>query len=213
MTLDAVVSLARELAIRGYAPGGSGNVSWRDGQSLHISRSGVDLAELTTLDLVSCAVDWERRVPTSHVDGASKELPMHIAMHARSQDENGFVAHVHSPNAIAVSCLPPYSERTAIPPLTPYFVMKVDEVPLVEYAEPGSVDQAEKIYELPSGVTTFLMQNHGVSAFAATPELALDRVQEVEGTAATWLHVRGQNGWRRLATEEVEELRKRFPQR
>ncbi|MGI5951404.1 MAG: class II aldolase/adducin family protein [Brooklawnia sp.] len=212
MSTTELLELARGLAERGYCPGGSGNVSWRDKDVVYISRTGVDLAELTEDDLVRCEVDWNEFVAVGDFRGASKEIPMHIAVHARSENQNGFVAHVHSPLGVAMSCLEPFSGESAIPPLTPYFVMKVHQVPMVQYAEPGSVSQAREMHEMPSHVTTFLMQNHGLTAYGSTAGAALGRIQEAEATAGIWLKIRSQVGQRLLSVEEVELLRQQYPQ-
>ena len=74
-----------------------------------------------------------------HVGGdkPSKEVFMHRAFY-RASAEAGAVVHLHSTQATAVACLPDVDRDNPIPPLTPYFVMRVGRrMPIVEYYRPG----------------------------------------------------------------------------
>ena len=42
-----------------------------------------------------------------------------------------------STSAVAVSCLPGLDPEDSLPPITPYFVMRVGRLPLADYAMPG----------------------------------------------------------------------------
>lgn len=212
MSVDRLIWLGRELAALGYCPGGTGNVSWRDGDDVVITRSGVDLFTLGESDLVRCKIDWQHRALAAPAAGVSKELPLHLAMHAKAPSIDGFVGHVHSAQGVSVSCLPAYSAATAIPPLTPYFVMKVGEVPLVEYAAPGSQDQADAMFASESAAHTMLLQNHGFVSWAPGADLVVDRIRESELTAATWLQVRSFEDVHLLSAAEQNQLRLAYPQ-
>src|SRR3546814_20649867 len=69
-------------------------------------------------------------------DPPSKEAFLHRAMYdARSQA--GAIVHLHSTHSAAVSCMSGLDHHSCIPPLTPYFVMKIGQLPLVPYYRPG----------------------------------------------------------------------------
>lgn len=210
MITDNLVTLAHELARLGYCPGGSGNISARDGDDLLISPTGVSLASLRHEDLVRCSIDWSERAVLRDAGRASKEIPMHIALHARRPETNGFVGHVHSPFGVAASCIPAHSDVSAIPFLTPYFAMKVGAVPLIDYAEPGSQSQADEIFHLEPTITTLLMQNHGLSAWSASIEGVVDQLREAEITSETWIRIRGQEGIRTLDSTDQLTLKRKF---
>ncbi|NLA66138.1 MAG: aldolase [Leucobacter sp.] len=212
MSERELIAMGRELADLGYCPGGTGNVSWRDQDDVVITRSGVDLYKLAAHDLVRCKVDWSTRRVREVAPGASKELPLHLAMHARVPDQQGFVGHVHSASGVSVSCLPAFSGKTAIPPLTPYFVMKVGEVPLIKYAVPGSQPQADAMFASESAAHTMLLQNHGLVSWAIRTEQLIDRIRESELTAATWLQLRAFENVNLLSENEQAELRNAYPQ-
>ena len=62
---------------------------------------------------------------------------MHRAFY-RAREDAGAVVHLHSTMATAVACLPDVDAANPIPPLTPYFVMRVGRsMPIVEYYRPG----------------------------------------------------------------------------
>lgn len=211
MSMNRLIVLAKELADLGYCPGGTGNVSWRDGDDVVISRSGVDLQRLDAKDFVRVQVDWKRRIAAENAPGASKELPLHLAMHARSQEHRGFVGHVHSSHGVGVSCLPAFSSTTAIPPLTPYFIMKVGTVPLIRYAKPGSQAQADAMFAFGSVAHTMLLQNHGLVSWAANTEDLLDRIRESEITCGTWLQLRPFEDIHFISEADQADLQRSFP--
>jgi ribulose-5-phosphate 4-epimerase/fuculose-1-phosphate aldolase len=74
-----------------------------------------------------------------HVSGdrPSKEVFMHRAFY-KARAEAGAIVHLHSTLATAVACLPGVNTDNPIPPLTPYFVMRIGRrMPLIPYFRPG----------------------------------------------------------------------------
>jgi hypothetical protein len=70
-------------------------------------------------------------------DPPSKEVVMHRAC-LEARPEAGAVVHLHSTHATAIACLAAPGETAPIPPLTPYFVMRVGRtLPVVPYDRPG----------------------------------------------------------------------------
>ena len=71
---------------------------------------------------------------------------MHRAMYEARPDARAIV-HLHSTYVTALSCLWREGEPL-IPPLTPYFVMRVGrDVPVVPYFKPGTTDAVAEIRE------------------------------------------------------------------
>ncbi|HET9018604.1 MAG TPA: class II aldolase/adducin family protein, partial [Acetobacteraceae bacterium] len=120
-TRRLLVDLAASLFARGFSVGSAGNISVRlpDGGYLitptNSSLGRLDPARLSRLD-----------ASFAHLDGdkPSKEVFMHRAFYTARQ-EAGAVVHLHSTQATAVACLPDVDAGNPIPPLTPYFVMRV----------------------------------------------------------------------------------------
>ncbi|MGW7353700.1 class II aldolase/adducin family protein [Streptomyces sp. NPDC054784] len=188
------------LAALGLSPGSSGNLSVRQGDRLFVTPTGADLAHLAPGTLSVLDLDG------THLDGPkpSKEHPLHTAFYRRDRAARA-VIHLHSRYAAAASCLPPWSERSAIPPLTPYFVMRVGQTPLLPYAPPGDARQAEDMERLPFPVRAVLLQNHGPVVSGTSLASALEAAIEVEEVSALLLAL-GERPARLLSTAEATAL-------
>ncbi|GAB2935547.1 class II aldolase/adducin family protein [Streptomyces mayteni] len=173
--IDELVAAGRELVASGLSPGASGNLSVRIGDRVHITPTGARLAALDPDGLAVLALDG------TALSGprASKEFPLHLACYRRDPAAKA-VVHLHSPHAAAYSCLPPWSARSAVPPLTPYFVMRVGQTPLIPYAAPGDPAQAEALRALDFPFRAALLQNHGSLTAGPTLAGAVDAAVELE---------------------------------
>ncbi|MDN4613362.1 class II aldolase/adducin family protein [Leifsonia sp. F6_8S_P_1B] len=180
----AIVRACRHLSAAGLSPGSSGNVSLRVGSRIIATPTGSSLRAVTEEQLAATPSDREGSPrPT-------KELPLHAAMYAAHPDASA-VVHLHSPHATAIACLPPDERGNAqLPPLTPYRVMRLGDVPLVPYAPPGSADLARGVAERATGHAALLLANHGPIVAAATLEAAIDLVEELETAAQLTLLLR-----------------------
>ncbi|CAI9390759.1 class II aldolase/adducin family protein [Microbacterium sp. T2.11-28] len=181
-----LIASAHHLAALGLSPGTSGNVSVRVGSEILVSATGAALAELDTDDLA--VLDREGALVRG--PRPTKEWPLHLALYRRSPEVSA-VVHLHSPAAVAASCLPPHSHRSALPPVTPYFVMRVGQTPLVPYAHPGDRSQAEAVERHPVDFRALLLQNHGSVVTGASPAEAAARAVELESAADTVLRLAG----------------------
>lgn len=218
MTLDAItdrIGVARELRLglvaaaaaattAGLSPGKSGNVSVRAGGILAISPTNADLGALDP-DALSI-VDMSGR----HLDGPrpSKEVFLHIALYERDPSMSA-VVHVHSPHAVAASCREPWGDNCALPPVTPYFLMKVGQVPLIPYYAPGDIRQADEVRRSPWRFRGALLANHGQITAGEDPAAALNAAIEVEEAARTWL-LQPDDRYRLLTEEQIVDLTARY---
>ena len=188
----------------GLSPASSGNLSLRVGDDdLVISASGSQLGHLDQDTLSVVSIQGELRSGPK----PSKELPLHLAFYRRDPGYRAIV-HLHSPYAVAVSCLTPWSEHSAIPPLTPYFVMRVGAAPLIPYAPPGSDRLGEELAAMGGDFRAALLQNHGPIVAHSDLDAAIDAAVELEETARL-LVLLGDRG-RPLSADDVTELSERF---
>ncbi|OON74680.1 class II aldolase/adducin family protein [Streptomyces tsukubensis] len=192
------------LAALGLSPGSSGNLSVLDGDRILITPTGADLARIDP-DALS-VLDLEG----GHLDGPrpSKEFPLHAAFYRRDPAARA-VVHLHSRHATAVSCLPPWSRRSAVPPLTPYFVMRVGQTPLLPYAPPGDAEQAGDLERLPFPLRAALLQNHGPAVAGTSMGAAVDAAVELEEVSALLLAL-GERPARLLTPAEAEVLAAKY---
>ncbi|WP_428957289.1 class II aldolase/adducin family protein [Streptomyces sp. cg35] len=192
------------LAALGLSPGSSGNLSIRDGDRVLITPTGANLTSIDPDNLTALDLNG------THLDGPrpSKEFPLHIAFYRRDPDARA-VVHLHSRHAAAVSCRPAWSPYSSLPPLTPYFVMRVGQTPLLPYAPPGDVRQAAELERLTFPFRAALLQNHGPVVSGTTAAAAIDAAVELEETAALLLSL-GQLPARLLTPQEAQELADKY---
>jgi ribulose-5-phosphate 4-epimerase/fuculose-1-phosphate aldolase len=199
-----LVRLGAALYDRGLTPGRTGNLSVRSDDRIMITPTNACLGRLDPERLAVTSLDG------AHLGGdrPSKELVLHRALY-RSHPGCTAVAHLHSTSAVAVSCLPGLPSDDALPPITPYFVMRVGRLSLVDYAAPGSDELEERVSQAAERSHAILLRNHGSLAAAPSLDGAVDAVEEIEETARLYLLLEGRTP-AYLGEEAVAELHRRF---
>lgn len=199
-----------ELSALGLSPGTSGNISVRVGTEIHLSPSGTSLGQLTPTSLSVLSMEAD---PAEHVAGPrpSKESGLHDAFYRRDPAAV-CVIHLHSTHAAAVSCLPAWASHSALPPLTPYLLMRLGNLPLLPYHPPGSPEQATDLRKIPFDCQGVLLQNHGPVVAGATVEEAVARAVEVEEAARTVLAVAHRSDVTLLDDDQARHLAIRYGQ-
>ena len=196
-----LVVLAESLFARGYSVGSAGNISVRlaDGYLMTPTNSclgRLDPARLSRLD-----------AGFTHVGGdpPSKEVFMHRAFYGARADA-GAVVHLHSTMATAAACLEGVDAEGPIPPLTPYFVMRVGRrLPVVPYYRPGDPAMEPAIAEEARTARAVLLANHGPVVSGRTLTDAVHAAEELEEAAKLFFALRGA-AVRRLNIAQVEDL-------
>jgi ribulose-5-phosphate 4-epimerase/fuculose-1-phosphate aldolase len=185
--IGALIDAAHELATLGLSPGTSGNVSVRVDDRVFLSATGTSMATLVPADLAELALDG------THVAGPrpTKEAPLHLAFY-RKTDRTRAVVHLHSAAAVAASCVPPYSDLSALPPITPYFVMRVGQTPLIPYAAPGSSELASQIDQRTFPFRAALLQNHGFIVAGDSVLRAAEAAIELEAASEVLMRLGAQ---------------------
>ena len=113
--------------------------------------------------------------------------------------------HLHSTYATALSCLHDIDPDDAIPPITPYVVMRVGRVPLLPYTRPGSAEVKPLSRAKASEHAAVLLANHGPVVSARSFRDAVFAAEELEETAKLAIITRGMQV-RRLSAEQVAAL-------
>lgn len=101
---------------KGLVSGSGGNISLRCDDGILITPSGRSLESLKEEDLVLLQMDGSYTCPNGGIP--SKEWRMHLACYHARPDVSALV-HVHSSNAVAVSCMKDADSSCAIPVYTP----------------------------------------------------------------------------------------------
>ncbi|HET6609169.1 MAG TPA: aldolase [Rhodopila sp.] len=194
-------SLAASLFARGFSVGSAGNISAKleDGYLMTPTNSSLGRLEPERLS----KLDHDFR----HIGGdkPSKEVFMHRAFYLARPDA-GAVVHLHSTQATAVSCLPDVDRANPIPPLTPYFVMRVGRtMPIVPYYRPGDAAMEPAINKAAKDARAVLLANHGPVVSGKTLTDAVYAAEELEEAAKLFLMLRGQSP-RLLTPGQVDDL-------
>jgi len=192
---------------RGYAFGATGNVSIREGDEIWITPTGKALkglspALLARLDLAGNARNDNR---------PSKESPFHLAIY-RERAEVGAIVHLHSTYSVALSCLDDLDETEPLPPITPYYLMRVAPLGVIPYLRPGSPLLGEAVGEAAKNHNCLLLRHHGMITCGRDLNEAVDRAEEMEETAKLFLLLRDQPV-RKLTPEQIGELNQHFSER
>jgi ribulose-5-phosphate 4-epimerase/fuculose-1-phosphate aldolase len=137
-------------------------------------------------------------------DPPSKESVLHGAIYEERPRARAIV-HLHSTYATAVSCLCGLDLLSCIPPLTPYFVMKIGRLPLLPYYRPGDPHLADAIRSRARHHQAVLLANHGPIVSASSLEAAVNAAEELEETAKLFLTLKALP-CRPLNFEQIDEL-------
>jgi ribulose-5-phosphate 4-epimerase/fuculose-1-phosphate aldolase len=201
---DQICRFGASLFERGLTPGASGNISVRldDGGWLvtptNSSMGFLDPARLSRLDAAGRLLSG---------DPPSKEIPLHAAMYESRKATA--VVHLHSTHAVAISMLPEIDPADAVPPLTPYYVMRCGCTALVPYHRPGDPAVGDSIRRLGGRYSCVLLANHGSVLAGETLEAAVFAAEELEETAKLYLLLRG-TAPRALSRAQVSDLVEHF---
>jgi ribulose-5-phosphate 4-epimerase/fuculose-1-phosphate aldolase len=126
-----------------------------------------------------------------------------------ARPQTGAVVHLHSTYATALSCLTDIDPDDCIPPLTPYVVMRVGQVKLLEYVRPGDERAGDLIRALGGKFAAVLLANHGPVVTGKDISSAVYAAEELEETAKLLVMLRGLPT-RMLSDENVAELKSVF---
>ena len=200
-TRQLLAELAASLFARGYSVGSAGNISARVEGGYLMTPTNSSLGRLDPERISLLDQNFQ------HVGGdkPSKEVFMHRAFYL-ARPEAGAVVHLHSTQATAVACLPDVNPENPIPPLTPYFVMRVGRtMPIVPYYRPGDPAMEPAIHAAAKNARAILLANHGPVVSGKSLIDAVYAAEELEEAAKLFLMLRAAKP-RLLTDEQVEDL-------
>lgn len=195
---EEICRVGRSLFERGYVHATAGNISVR----LHDAQGGGFLMTPTDACLGFLQPQRLARLNAQGEqisgDKASKTLTLHRRIYAATASELGggarSVIHTHSTHCVALSLrtTAPSTDAAAslIPPITPYFVMKVGRVPLIAYSRPGDPQAAERVAQAIATqaqaghpIRAVMLERLGPNVWHDTPAQAMATLEELEETA------------------------------
>jgi 3-dehydro-4-phosphotetronate decarboxylase len=203
--------VGRSLHARGYVHGTTGNLSGRLDDGFLISATDACLGDLKPETLVK--VDGAG-TPAVVAARPSKTLALHLRIYG-AEPEAGCVIHTHSFHLVGASLAVPSDEARddLLPPITPYFVMKVGHVPLIAYHRPGDPAVADHVVAAIAAarsrgapIRAVMLARLGPNVWHETPAAAMAVLEELEETARLWRTA--QPAPEPLSPVQIDELRR-----
>ena len=207
---EEICRVGRSLFERGYVHATAGNISVRLDDGFLITPTDACLGFLDPAQLARVGRDGRQ------VGGApaSKTLALHRRIyeaHAPLGAVPRCVIHTHSTHCVALTLSDPAGEL--LPPITPYFVMKVGHVPVVPYHRPGAAEVGELVAALitrhaaqGTPLRAVMLSRLGPNVWHDSPAQAMAVLEELEETAKLWMLSRPQP----LPADALQELERTF---
>jgi len=207
---EELCRVGASLYVRGYVHASAGNLSARLADGWLITPTDACLGTLDPARL--SRLDAQGRQTGG--DPASKTLALHRRIY-EAAPEARCVIHTHSTHLVALTLAGVWSADDIVPPITPYFVMKVGHVPLVPYHRPGDPAVAElvaaRIAEFAARGTPIravMLERLGPNVWHRTPAEAMAVLEELEETAKLWLLAQPRPA--PLSEPQIDALRQAF---
>ncbi|WP_250514482.1 aldolase [Caballeronia sp. INDeC2] len=200
---EEICITGKSLYERRYTVGSAGNISARLDDGWLITPTDACLGRLDPNDIAK--VDLEG----NHLSGGrpSKTLALHRRIYENNAEARG-VVHTHSTHLVALTLAGVWKKEDVLPPITPYYVMKVGHVPLIAYRRPGDARVAEEVAALASKVRAVLLERLGPVVWEKSVSHASYALEELEETAQLYLSTMPRP--EPLAEEAIEDLRNTF---
>ena len=203
-----ICRVGKSLFDRGYAHSTAGNISLKTEHGFLITPSDACLGFLRAEDIALVSFDGKQRSGAP----ASKTLSLHQAIY-QADSTARCVIHTHSTHLVALTLKGVWKTDDILPPITPYYVMKVGHVPLVPYHLPGDPSVANRVTQLISSagekpLRAVMIERLGPNVWHQSLASAMATLEELEETAKLWLL--SERSVPALSDQQINELISRF---
>ena len=188
---DEICRVGCSLFERGHVHASAGNISVRlaasEGGGYLITPTDACLGFLDPARLAR--LDSEGRQTSG--DRASKTIALHARIYSEATQFDAkisCVVHTHSTHCVALTLGQLADEL--LPPVTPYFVMKVGHVPVIPYHHPGAPETVERVArairhygQAGTPLRAVMLARLGPNVWHDSPAAAMATLEELEETA------------------------------
>jgi len=207
---EEICRVGASLYARGYVHASAGNISVRlpDDAGYLITPTDACLGNLDPATLAKVDPDGVQRSGAR----ASKTLVLHRAIYA-AEPQARCVIHTHSTHLVALTLTGVWQPDDILPPITPYYVMKVGHVPLIPYHRPGDpavgalvAQRIAAMQQRGTPLRAVMLDRLGPNVWHSSPAEASAVLEELEETARLWHMSRA----RPLDEDQIQALREQF---
>jgi 3-dehydro-4-phosphotetronate decarboxylase len=184
---EEICRIGKSLFDRGYVHATAGNISMRLDDGLLITPSDACLGFLDPATLAKINPQGQQ----ISGDKASKTVALHTAIFGAAAEfdpATRCVIHTHSTHAVALTLQSELKEL--LPPITPYFVMKVGHVPVIPYHRPGDPAVATQVVQAiqafgrqGAAIRSVMLARLGPNVWHDSGAAAMATLEELEETA------------------------------
>jgi len=198
---ELLCEIGRRVWVKNFVAANEGNFSFRlDENSVLSTPTLQSKGFLKPEDIVTVNMEGKKieglKEPTS-------EVLLHLEIYKNRPDIKA-VIHAHPPCATSFAVV----KRPLPKCILPEVEIFVGEIPIVEYATPGTQELAESVKPFLSDFTAFLLANHGALTIGSDIEDAYYKMEIVEEYCRVLLYTRQLDGYTQMTDEKVGELLK-----
>ena len=193
-----LVEVSKLMYSKGMVNAFEGNVSYKEGQRIFITPSGICKGFLTCDMLV--VTDLEGNVVSGN-NKPSSEIKLHLAAYRMRPDIKSLV-HAHTPYATAFALANKPIETRAYPELIALF----GSIPIAEYGTPSTDEIYFGMEGLIQDHDIILLANHGITAIGKDSYDAFFKLEAAESIAKTLFLTRLLGGEKELPANKLDEL-------
>jgi ribulose-5-phosphate 4-epimerase/fuculose-1-phosphate aldolase len=205
-----ICRVGRSLFERGYVHSTAGNISARLPDGFLMTPSDFSLGFLEPQHLAKVGHGGLQQSGGR----PSKSLALHRSIYEADRGAS-CVIHTHSTHLVALTLSGVWSTDDILPPITPYYVMIVGHVPLIEYRRPGDATVGpqvagaiDRMRTRKTPIHAVMLDRLGPNVWHESPAAAMAVLEELEETARLWLTSNPRP--EPLTEAQIDELRVHF---
>lgn len=195
---EEILYWSKRVYQKGMSPACSGNISIKSDKEILISASGTCLNDMDENDIV--LIDYDGNVKAGNKKPSSEKI-MHSEIYTRRDDINAII-HCHCPviTAFAVAGVPMNK------PILPDFTLIFEEVPIIPYYCPSSIELAVAVGEAFEKKSALLLQNHGVIVGDTSLQNAFYKLELLRAYAEVYFGAEVLGGVKKISKKDVKQI-------
>lgn len=198
-TKEDILYWAKRLYQKNMSPSTSGNISIKTRKGILISSSGVCLNDMDENDIV--LIDYNGNVIEGNKKPSSEKI-MHSEIYTKRDDISAII-HCHCPVITSFAV----AHQAIKKPILPDFALFYDEIPLVPYFCPSSIDLADTVGRYFEDHNVALLQNHGIILGADTLQNAFYQLEMIRAYCEAYFGAEVLGGAKSLSKKSVTEIK------